>query len=111
MVSRCFASVLMAHISAPWMPSSTQRLIVFEPPPPHPTIRMLTLRVSANFAKLGVVGARVGGRGRLLLLDQGLVLLVLRDRFLDDGLHRWFLAPVCQTSVIRSEEALLEIRT
>ena len=49
-VKRCFASVLMAHISAPWMPSSTQRLIVFEPPPPHPTIRMLTFSVSANFA-------------------------------------------------------------
>ena len=50
MVKRCFASVLMAHISAPWIPSSTQRLIVFDPPPPHPMMRMLTFSVSASFA-------------------------------------------------------------
>src|SRR5208282_5963429 len=39
--------------------------------------------------QLGVVRARIGWRGRLLLFDQRLVFLVLRDRFLDDGLHRF----------------------
>ena len=38
--------------------------------------------------QFGVVGVRIGRYGRLLFLDQGLVLLVFRDRFLDDGLHR-----------------------
>ncbi len=42
MVSRCLASVLMAQSCAPLMPASTQRLMVLQPPPPHPMILIQT---------------------------------------------------------------------
>src|SRR5208283_2027513 len=52
--------------------------------------------------QFGVVRVRIGWRGRLLFLDQGLVFLVFRNRFLDDGLHGSEIAPERQDDVLRA---------
>src|SRR5207249_8815616 len=48
--SRCFASVFTAASWAPVMPASLHRLIVFDPPPPQPTILIETLMDSTIFS-------------------------------------------------------------
>ena len=48
-----------------------------------------TTKGLGQLRQLGIILAAIRRRGRLLLFDQGLVFLVFRDRFLDDGLHRF----------------------
>ena len=64
-----------------------------------------------QLCELGVVGIHVRRWCRFLVVDQRLALIVLCDRFLNDGLHRSVLRSICLTSVVRPAGPILAIAT